>query len=65
MIYLYGLIWYLIGSIIGSYVSYKVYPKLTSGDLLFMFTIGGVGGLLTVIIGLTHVDFKWMNKRIF
>lgn len=58
IILLISLIWYLIGSVGGLWVSKKIYPKLTSYDYLLCFTIGGIGGLLTILIGSTYVR-KW------
>jgi len=61
-----AIIRYLIGSIGGLWLSRKIYPKTTNGDLVFAFTIGGVGGLLTFLIGLTHLPIgKWWNKQVF
>ncbi len=36
-----SIVWYLIGSIGGLWLSRKVYPKTTNGDLVFLFTMGG------------------------
>jgi len=53
----------LIGSIGGLWISRKISPKITNGDLVLLFTIGGVGGLLTFFIGLTHLPkSKWWNR---
>lgn len=63
MIYLLVIIWYLIGSIGGLLLSYLIIPKITNGDLFFIFSIGGIGGLLTLIIGLTYLP-KGSTKRL-
>lgn len=55
IILLISLLWYLIGSVGGLWISKKVYPVLTNYDYLFCFTIGGIGGLLTILIGSTYV----------
>jgi len=41
----------------------KIDPVITREDKLFMFTIGGVGGLITFIIGLYFLPEKWAVKR--
>jgi hypothetical protein len=66
MIILIAIVWYLIGSISGLWISRKIYPKTTNGDLVFLFTIGGIGGLLTFVIGLTELPKgEWWNKQVF
>ena len=66
MIILTSIVWYLIGSIGGLWLSRKVYPKITNGDMVFLFTIGGIGGLLTFLIGLTFLPKgKWWDKQVF
>ena len=61
-----SIVWYLIGSIGGLWLSRKVYPKTTNGDLVFLFTMGGMGGLLTFLIGLICLPKgKWWNKQVF
>lgn len=66
MIILIAIVWYLIGSFGGLWLSRKVYPKTTNGDLVFLFTIGGIGGLLTFFIGLIYLPKgKWWNKQVF
>lgn len=66
MILLIAIVWYLIGSIAGLLLSRKVDPKTTNGDLVFLFTIGGIGGVLTFFIGLTYLPKgKWWNKQVF
>lgn len=56
MIIILIIIWYLIGSIGGLYISYKIYPEITLKDIIIFLTIGGWGGLITIIIGLTYLD---------
>jgi len=63
MIILIGIAWYLIGSVGGGYLSYKVYPEITVKDIIFLLTIGGLCGLITFCIGLTYLD--WGNKKLF
>lgn len=66
MIILISIVWYLIGSVGGLWLSRKVYPKTTNGDLVFLFTIGGIGGLLTFFIGLSYLPKgKWWDKQVF
>lgn len=50
-----AVLWYLIGSVGGLWISKKIYPIITKKDLVFLFTIGGIGGLLTIYIGLTFL----------
>lgn len=58
--------WYFIGSIGGLWLSRQIYPKTTNGDLVFLFTIGGIGGLGTFFIGLAFAPKgKWWNKHVF
>lgn len=58
------LVWYFIGSIGGIFIASKINPKITNGDTVFIFTVGGISGILTVIIGLTHLPKSewWDNK---
>ncbi len=75
MIILITISWYLIGSIGGLWILRKIYPKTTNGDLVFLFTIGGISGLLTVFIGLIYLlpneiltykpRGRWWNKQVF
>jgi hypothetical protein len=55
MIKLIFILWYLLGSIGGLWLSKKNYPKITIGDLVFLFTLGGIGGLLTFLVGLIYL----------
>lgn len=65
-IILIAIAWYLIGSIGGLWIARKIYPKTTIGDLITFFTIGGVGGMLTFLIGLLYLPQKiWWDKEIF
>lgn len=66
MIILITIVWYLIGSIGGLCLSRKIYSKTTNRDLVFLFTIGGIGGLFTFFIGLTYLSKgKWWNMVFF
>ena len=74
MITLYIILWYLIGSIGGLYLSYLRFSKVTVSDLIFLLTIGGIGGVLTVVIGLSAtwqiITEKtklrtFLNKKVF
>ena len=61
------IIWCFIGSIGGLWLSRKLYPKTTIGDLIFLFTIGGISGLLTIFIAISYIVPKsrlW-NKKVF
>lgn len=59
-------IWYFVGSMGGLWVSIKIYPKIRNRDLVFLFTICGIGGLLTFFIGLTYLPKeKWCDKEVF
>lgn len=55
MILAFIITWYLIGSVGGCFISYKIYPKLTISDFIFLFTIGGLGGLITIACGLEYL----------
>ncbi len=63
MIYLIIALWYLIGSIGGMYISYKIYKEITIGDVVIYLTVGGISGLFTILYELTHTDL-W-DKKIF
>ncbi len=66
MIYIIIFIWYLIGSLGALWCGYKIYPKITNGDLIFAFTLGGLGGLVTFLIGILFMsDGEWWKKQIF
>lgn len=58
MIKLFIVLWYSIGSFGGLILLLKIYPETRSRDLLFLFTIGGIGGLITFIIGLIFLKDK-------
>ena len=61
-----AIVWYLIGSVGGLWLSRKIYGKTTNGDLVFLFTIGGLAGLLNFIIGLSHLPkSKWWDREVF
>lgn len=65
MIVLLAILWYLIGAFGGLLVSKKIHPVITNGDLVFLFTLGGIAGLLTVLIGLAYLPKgDWCNKRV-
>lgn len=61
--------WYLIGSIGGLYLSRKIHKKTNRRDLFFLFTIGGIGGLLTFLIGICYLPkntfSKWLEEDLF
>ena len=58
IIVLISILWYLIGSIGGLLVLIFDYKQeINTVDILFFFTIGGIGGLSTVFMGLD------INKR--
>lgn len=60
------ILWYLTGVIGGLFISRKIYPETNIGGLLFLLTIGGMGGLITVVTGLIYLPrSKWMNKKLF
>jgi FtsH-binding integral membrane protein len=60
-----AIVWYLIGSIGGLWLSRKIYPKTTNGDLVFLFTIGGIVGIVTFLIGLIYLPKgKWWYKQV-
>jgi hypothetical protein len=46
------ILWYLVGSIGGLWISRKIYKKTSVYDFVYLFTLGGIGGLITIIIGL-------------
>jgi hypothetical protein len=66
IIILIGLVWYLIGSIGGLLLSRKTISKTTNGDLVFLFTLGGIGGLITFFIALSLIPkSQWWDKEVF
>lgn len=67
MIYLIiAIVWYLIGSIGILIINLKVSKIITIGDIIMILTMGGMGGLFTVIIGgLNLFKYDWFNKRVF
>ena len=60
MTILIAIIWYLIGSIGGGYVGYKIYSEITTKDIIFLLTIGGLGGLIFFCAGLYQLN--WTKK---
>jgi hypothetical protein len=66
MIIIISILWYLIGSIGVLCISRKIYPVTTIKDLLFCFTVAGLGGIVGVLIGLAFITpSDWMNKKVF
>jgi hypothetical protein len=70
MIYLYIISWYLLGSIslLLSLRKIDIDNETTIGDLLLSLTIGGLGGIMTILIALPYVidfDRKWLKKKLF
>lgn len=68
MIYFLAILWYLVGSVGGLFLLTKITRKITYRDLVFLFTIGGLGGLLTVLVALTHLPRSknnWWDKDAF
>lgn len=57
-------VWYLIGFIGGMILLYMICPKIKKKDVLFLMTFGGVGGMITVSIGLYYLLKKMIEKRI-
>ncbi len=48
---LYCVLWYLIGSVGGIVMWYKIHPSTVKADsYFFMFTLGGIGGMATFLI---------------
>lgn len=62
-----ALIWYLIGSLGGMWISRKMYPSTSIFDLIVFFTAGGILGALNVIIGFIFWKFPegWLHKKLF
>lgn len=50
-------IWYLLGSIGSSYVMYKDFGYLTLRDLIICFSLGGFGGIISLLIAIIMTDF--------
>ena len=66
MIYLIIITWYLIGCIGLIWIGRKIDGRTTRKDLLIGLTIGGIGGIITVLVGLPHLmDSDWMDKDVF
>lgn len=64
MIYL--ITWYLIGCIGFIWIVRKMSGRTTRRDLLIGLTIGGIGGVITVLVGLCHlIDSDWIDKDVF
>lgn len=61
MEYLIISLWYLVGCIGGGYLAYKIYSKITIWDIVFFLTIGGLGGIITILVGLTHAGKKSLS----
>lgn len=66
MTYLIIGIWYLIGSFGLIFIGRKINGITTRKDLILGFTIGGLGGVMTLLIGLPYImDSEWMDKEVF
>jgi hypothetical protein len=66
MIYLIIITWYLIGSIGLIWIGRQIDGRTTRKDLIVGFTIGGLGGLITWLIGIPHLmKSDWMDKDVF
>ena len=48
------IIWYLIGSIGTGYMAYQIDPEITSRDVVFLLTIGGLSGPIGLLVGLLY-----------
>ena len=63
--YLLIVLWYLIGSVGGLYIAIKIDPVVRVKDLVFCFTIAGIGGIVTILTGLFYIPdmSSWWNKE--
>lgn len=55
--------WYLIGFIGGCIILKKADGKVTVGEFVFMLTVGGIGGLFGVLIGLNYLNPTWWKIK--
>jgi len=65
MIYLIIISWYLIGAFGLIWIGRKIDGRTTRKDILVGLTLGGIGGLMTWIIGLSHLmGTDWFDKDV-